>query len=188
MIRAHLFVVIAQVLLGIVFFAGLFSSNISGAEKVLLAGGVSLIAFLMNVIAWNSTNDHKRTRRAWSRANLTHQLEAPKRTAELPDRRIEARIRFERRVILENATGKMRDMSESGLTMFFYTDGTYELGDVIGFAIESPVCNQFGVMTKKSMVKCRGVVVRTEPGDKRMGVAVRITEPVSGRAYVDVMT
>jgi cytochrome c-type biogenesis protein CcmH/NrfG len=177
-IRAYLFVVIAQVLLGIVFFAGLFSSDMSGAEKFLLVVAVSLIVFLMNVIAWNSTNDHARTRRAWFRADLTQQLEEPKRTIELPDRRREARIRFERRVILENATGEMRDMSESGSTVFFYTDGTYAFGDVIGFAIESPVYDQLGAMTKKSMVKCRGVVVRTEAHDNRMGVAVKITEPV----------
>lgn len=86
-------------------------------------------------------------------------------------------MRFERPVIFENAAGEMRDMSESGSAVFFYANGTYELGDEVAFAIESSAHDESGGVSKRSLVKCQGVVVRTERCDERMGVAVRITEP-----------
>jgi len=86
-------------------------------------------------------------------------------------------MHFERPVILGNATGEMRDMSESGSTVFFYAEGTYKLGDAVSFAIDSSAHDESGVIIKRSLVKCQGVVVRTERRDERMGVAVRITEP-----------
>lgn len=94
-------------------------------------------------------------------------------------------MRFERPVILENTVGELRNMSESGSAVFLYADGTYLPGDAIDFAIESPVYNELGVMSKKSLVRCRGIVIRTVQHDKRMGVAVRITKPVVDPGHVD---
>jgi len=93
-------------------------------------------------------------------------------------------MRFERPVILGDATGEMRDMSESGSTVFFYADGAYKLGDEVTFAIEASAHDESGVIIKRSLVKCQGVVVRTERRDERMGVAVRITEPVVEAKHV----
>ncbi|MDH3436007.1 MAG: PilZ domain-containing protein [Betaproteobacteria bacterium] len=91
-------------------------------------------------------------------------------TARLSEKRRDKRIDVALPVILENATGVTRDVSASG--MFFWISGTYALGDSISFSM--------GRKTEsgKFMLKCRGVVFRTEPRDKRMGVAMRITEPV----------
>jgi len=93
-------------------------------------------------------------------------------------------MHFERPVILENTTGELRDMSESGSAVFLYAEGTYSPGDAIDFAIESPVYNELGVTAKKSLVKCRGVVIRTEQHDNKMGVAVNITEPAVDPGHV----
>jgi len=77
-------------------------------------------------------------------------------------------------VILENATGVTRDVSASGA--FFWVRGAYAIGE--------PISYRMGRKTEagKSMLKCRGVVVRTEPRGDDVGVAVRVTgsamEPV----------
>jgi hypothetical protein len=89
-------------------------------------------------------------------------------TGILFDRRRRKRIDVALPVILENATGVTRDASASGV--FFWKRGTFMYGDSIRFAIER--ISKSG----KILQKCRGVVVRTEPDDKGVGVAARITE------------
>jgi hypothetical protein len=95
-------------------------------------------------------------------------------TPGLPERRRHKRIAIALPVILEIATGVTRDVSASGA--FFWVSGTYAIGEPISFGM--------GRKTEagKSMLKCRGVVVRTEPRGDDVGVAVRVTgspmEPV----------
>ena len=73
---------------------------------------------------------------------------------------------------LENATGITRDVSASGV--FFWVMGTYPLGESISFSMgRIPMSEQF-------MLKCRGVVFRTEPRGSYVGVAVRITDQSDG--------
>jgi hypothetical protein len=73
-----------------------------------------------------------------------------------------------RPVSLENATGVTRDVSVGGV--FFWISGTHTVGDRISFSIE--IQRPEGNM----MLRCRGVVVRTEPRGTDVGVAVRIFE------------
>jgi len=97
-----------------------------------------------------------------------------KKTAGLPERRRHKRIAIALPVILKNATGITRNVSASGA--FFWVSGAYAIGEPISFGM--------GRKTEagKSMLKCRGVVVRTEPRSDDVGVAVRVTgsamEPV----------
>lgn len=70
-------------------------------------------------------------------------------------------------VVLENATGVLRDISLSGA--FFWTRGTYRPEDPISFAI------QLETAQKPLMWKCEGDVVRTEQHGSDVGVGVRIT-------------
>jgi PilZ domain len=92
-------------------------------------------------------------------------------TARPRDRRRDRRIDVALPVILENATGVTRDVSASGV--FFWTDGMYLLGDSITFSM-----GRRGE-TGKFMLKCRGVVFRTEPRGNEVGIAVRVTQPVT---------
>jgi len=69
---------------------------------------------------------------------------------------------------MENATGVTRDMSASGA--FFWISGTYAIGEEISFSIELKTAGG------RMIWKCRGEVLRTEPRDDTVGVAVRITE------------
>ena len=72
-------------------------------------------------------------------------------------------------VILENTTGVTRDLSPSGV--FFWADGgLFAAGDRVSFAVQ--IRGAAGKMT----LMCRGDVVRTEPYEAMLGVAVRITE------------
>jgi|GEM_PF-334952 len=90
-----------------------------------------------------------------------------KMTAALPEKRRHKRIAIALPVILENATGVTRDVSASGA--FFWVRGAYAIGEPISFGM--------GRKTEagKSMLNCRGVVVRTEPRAHDVGVAVRVT-------------
>ena len=65
---------------------------------------------------------------------------------------------------VENAAGA--EVSVGG--MFFWISGTHTVGDRISFSIE--IQRPEGNM----MLRCRGVVVRTEPRGTDVGVAVRI--------------
>jgi hypothetical protein len=93
-----------------------------------------------------------------------------KMTAGLRERRRDKRINVTLPVLLDNAEGVTRDVSASGV--FFWTNGMYPLGDSIRFSMGRTSDS------RKLMLKCRGVVWRTVPRGKAMGVAVKITEPV----------
>jgi len=85
------------------------------------------------------------------------------------ERRAHVRIPFAQPVFLENATGFTHNVSASGL-FFWISGGSYTVGDQISFSIE---------MSKpegRVMIKCKGVVVRTEQNETRLGVAVKFTE------------
>ncbi len=71
-------------------------------------------------------------------------------------------------VRLGAAIGITRDVSASGI--FFETDASDAMRDLISFTME------FDTPRGKRMLKCKGDVVRIEPRDSRIGVAVRITE------------
>lgn len=82
--------------------------------------------------------------------------------------RTEERISCGLAVDLGTATGITRDISASGV--FFETDATYPLSSSIQFRVEldTPTCNR--------LVTCHGEIVRIEPRNKKVGVAVKITE------------
>ncbi|MDH3287535.1 MAG: PilZ domain-containing protein [Betaproteobacteria bacterium] len=111
---------------------------------------------------------HTPFRRTWAGANLTDQLEGPKVTGRLAERRRNKRIDVALPVILENATGVTRDVSASGV--FFWKSGTFIYGESISFSMKRKT------ESGKFMLKCRGVVARTEPRGNDVGVAVRITK------------
>ena len=74
-------------------------------------------------------------------------------------------------VVLADGMGVTRDMSVSGV--YFWTDMPAflpALGNSISFAVA--ITRPGGKMT----IKCRGVVVRTEPRGNDVGVAVKIVE------------
>ena len=85
-----------------------------------------------------------------------------------PGARTEERISCGLPVDLGSATGMTRDISASGV--FFETDATYPLSSSIHFQVElnTPTCS--------SLVTCHGEIVRIEPRDKKVGVAVKIIE------------
>ena len=73
------------------------------------------------------------------------------------------------RVFLKSATGVTRDMSASGA--YFWTSGTYAIGESISFSIELKTAGG------RMMRKCKGEVLRVERQDSsHVGVGVRITE------------
>ena len=71
-------------------------------------------------------------------------------------------------VSLGTATGVTRDVSASGI--FFETDASYALGNLISFTVE------FDAPGGKMLLKCRGNIVRIEPRGTQVGVAVKIME------------
>jgi len=85
------------------------------------------------------------------------------------ERRAHARIPMAQPVFLENATGFTHDVSASGV-FFWISGGSYTVGDKISFSLE------MSRPEGKVMIKCRGVVVRTEQQAARLGVAVKFTE------------
>jgi len=85
------------------------------------------------------------------------------------ERRRDKRIDIALPVILENTTGVTRDVSASGV--FFWESGVFFVnGESIRFALERKIA------TGKLMRICQGIVVRTEPRNYDVGVAVRIME------------
>jgi len=100
-------------------------------------------------------------------------------TAKLPEKRSDQRIDIVRSVFLANAIGVTRDISASGA--FFWIRGKYAPGDSISFSIE------LQRLVGESTLRCRGDVVRTEPRNSDVGVAVRFTKtameaiPATGR-------
>ncbi len=85
-----------------------------------------------------------------------------------PNERRDQRIDVALPVFLEDAIGVTRDVSASGV--FFCISGTYAYGESISFSM--------GRKTEsgKFMLKCRGVIVRTEWDDNTVGLAVRLTK------------
>ena len=71
-------------------------------------------------------------------------------------------------VDLGGVAGVARDVSASG--MFFETDASYAIGSSISIALD--LDTPWG----KVMVKCQGKIVRLEPHNRKVGVAVQFTE------------
>jgi len=96
-------------------------------------------------------------------------------TAAPPEQRRDRRIDIALPVTLENATGVTRNVSSSGV--FFWISGTYALGDVINFTM--------GRRTESGefMLKCRGVVLRTEQRSNDVGVAVWVATTATGATH-----
>ena len=69
-------------------------------------------------------------------------------------------------VNLEAATGVTRDVSETGL--YIETDAQYAIGGEINLSME--VDTPGG----KMMLRCHGTIVRIEPHETKVGVAVNI--------------
>jgi hypothetical protein len=90
-------------------------------------------------------------------------------TARLAERRNHHRVRTVLPVCLENATAVMRDMSTSGA--YFWIDGMHAIGETVTFSVRFQSSAGGGTVWT-----CRGNVVRTEPRDSDIGVAVKITE------------
>ena len=88
-------------------------------------------------------------------------------TSRLVERRNEQRLGSALPVYLNNATGIMRDMSASGA--YFTTRTKYSIGETIDFSIS--IYTSEG----RTVWNCRGDVLRTEPEDRDVGVAVKIT-------------
>ena len=88
----------------------------------------------------------------------------------LKTKRKEERIPSENPVNLGNAKGLTRDISASG--MYFETDASCALGNRINFTVE------FDSPGGKLVLKCDGKIVRIEPRDGKIGVAVKIIKSV----------
>ena len=88
-------------------------------------------------------------------------------TARLAERRNHYRVRTALPVSLENATGIMRDMSTTGA--YLWINGMQSVGETIAFSIRFPASEG------KTVWNCEGNVVRVEPREGDIGVAVRIT-------------
>jgi len=88
-------------------------------------------------------------------------------TARLAERRNEQRVASPLPVYFDNGTGMMRDMSASGA--YFWTPNGCSVGEAISFSI--------GLHTSdgKTLWKCHGNVLRSEPQERWFGVAVKIT-------------
>jgi Tfp pilus assembly protein PilZ len=74
-------------------------------------------------------------------------------------------------VDLGTTTGVTRDISASGI--FFETDASYPFGSDITFRVE------LDTPEGRKVLRCHGSIVRIEPRNERVGVAVKITESVT---------
>lgn len=88
------------------------------------------------------------------------------------DKRREQRVAAALQVDLGGAAGIARDVSASG--MFFETDASYAIGSPISLALD--LDTPWG----KVMFKCHGKIVRLEPHNQKVGVAVQFTESTLG--------
>ena len=82
--------------------------------------------------------------------------------------RTEERVQATLPVHLGYAEGTTRDVSASGV--FFETDAVYRVGNDIAFSVD------MNTPGGKMILKCSGRIVRLEPHEQRVGVAVTITE------------
>ena len=92
------------------------------------------------------------------------------------ERRANVRIPIAQPVYLENAKGFTHNLSASGV-FFWISSGSYNVGNQISFSLE--ISRPEG----KVMVKCRGVIVRIERYESRVGVAVNFTETETKLPY-----
>jgi hypothetical protein len=86
------------------------------------------------------------------------------------ERRKHVRVPIAEPVYLENATGFTHDVSASGV-FFWISGGSYNVGDQIGFSLE------MSRPEGRVMVRCRGVIVRIEQYETRLGVAAETRLP-----------
>lgn len=93
------------------------------------------------------------------------------------ERRKHARIPIAEPVYLENATGFTHNVSASGV-FFWISGGYHKVGDQISFSLE------MNRPEGRVMVKCRGVIVRIEQYETRLGVAVKFTETETKLPYL----
>ena len=84
------------------------------------------------------------------------------------DKRREERVSASLPVAMASAKGITRDVSASGV--FFETDAAYGVGSPIRFVLN--LDTPWG----KVMFKCQGKIVRLEPHNQKVGVAVQFTE------------
>ena len=89
-------------------------------------------------------------------------------TARLDERRNHYRIRTALPVFLGSTRGLLRDMSTSGA--YFWARSAPAVGEQVIFSV------QVQSAEGRSAWSCRGDVVRVEPRDEDIGVAVRITK------------
>lgn len=82
-------------------------------------------------------------------------------------RRQAERYRISVEVELPGATGHARDASLTGV--YFVADRDYEVGDSVEFTLLFP-----SVQPPPVRLRCHGTVVRVEPADDGIGVAVRV--------------
>jgi hypothetical protein len=84
------------------------------------------------------------------------------------NKRREERVGTALLVDLGTTRGITRDVSASGV--FFEADATYALASEITFAVE------LDTPSGRMVLKCKGEIVRIEPRDARVGVAVKIID------------
>jgi hypothetical protein len=89
---------------------------------------------------------------------------------EFTEERQAQRYRLALTVELEHGTGRTRDISSSG--MFFVTDQFFTLGQSIRFTLLVEHVDP----GHSSRMQCQGTVVRVEPQNGHLGVAVAFTE------------
>ena len=86
------------------------------------------------------------------------------------NKRLEDRVSVSLPVRLDNANGRTRDVSASGIC--FEVDASYATGSEISFVIE------LEAGAEKLLLKCKGSIVRTEDHGGKNSVAVKIIESV----------
>jgi hypothetical protein len=87
------------------------------------------------------------------------------------DRRQARRYRLTLPVELRESRGQTRDISTSGAFLELDTDRTLSPGESVSFTLQSENAEPGHPVH----LQCQGVVVRVEPHNGRVGVAVRIT-------------
>jgi Tfp pilus assembly protein PilZ len=93
---------------------------------------------------------------------------APMMKTASTEQRREERVAAELPVELGSAQGITKNVSATGI--FFETDTAYSIGGTVDFAVE------LATPGGKMKMRCRGEIVRIEPREARVGVAVKITE------------
>ena len=96
-------------------------------------------------------------------------IAAVENTTEVTDRRHARRYRTALPVELKHGTGLTRDISTSGV--FFETDLSFLLGITFRFSLVLEYADPDGPVR----LQCQGKIVRVEPREDKIGVAVRFT-------------